>query len=87
MDVKSKVNFINSVATGDVIPCPKCGANNAQDRKVCSTCGAALRFEDLTSTFQKVKIDDLENSEPNAVFAQGLPEWNIEPPHIMVRRR
>lgn len=25
--------------------------------------------------------------EPMSVFAQGLPEWSIEPPQVMVRRR
>ncbi|MBR1757799.1 MAG: zinc ribbon domain-containing protein [Lachnospiraceae bacterium] len=25
--------------------------------------------------------------EPEAVFAQGLPEWTIEPPQVMVRRK
>ena len=25
--------------------------------------------------------------EPESVFAQGLPEWSIEPPQVMVRRR
>ena len=24
--------------------------------------------------------------EPESVFAQGLPEWSIEPPQVMVRR-
>lgn len=27
MDAKSKANFINSVAAGTNIPCPKCGDN------------------------------------------------------------
>jgi len=25
--------------------------------------------------------------EPESVFAQGLPSWNIEPPQVMVRRK
>lgn len=25
--------------------------------------------------------------EPQSVFAQGLPSWNIEPPQVVVRRR
>jgi len=25
--------------------------------------------------------------EPNNIFAQGMPEWSLEPPQIMVRRR
>lgn len=25
--------------------------------------------------------------EPVSVFAQGLPDWDIVPPHVMVRRR
>lgn len=25
--------------------------------------------------------------EPESVFAEGLPEWNIEPPQVVVRRK
>ncbi len=25
--------------------------------------------------------------EPSAAFAEGLPEWSIEPPQVVVRRR
>ena len=28
-----------------------------------------------------------EYKEPENVFAKGLPEWNIEPPQVMVRRK
>ena len=28
-----------------------------------------------------------ERNEPVSVFAEGLPDWNIEPPQIMVRRK
>ena len=35
MDAKSKANFINSVAAGTNIPCPKCGASNKADSKFC----------------------------------------------------
>lgn len=42
MDAKSKVNFIHSVADGQKIPCPKCGALNRTGARFCITCGAAL---------------------------------------------
>lgn len=29
----------------------------------------------------------LKYVEPNNAFADGLPEWSIEPPQVMVRRR
>ena len=28
-----------------------------------------------------------EAQEYESVFAEGLPEWNIEPPQVMVRRK
>ena len=39
MDAKSKANFINSVAAGTNVPCPKCGASNKADSKFCISCG------------------------------------------------
>lgn len=96
MDAKSKANFINSVAAGNTIPCPKCGTANEVDNKFCISCGAEIEIpqesdtvpafeqskEPLTPTEIKDKYD-----EPYAVFAQGLPEWSVEPPQVMVRRR
>lgn len=31
--------------------------------------------------------DNHEAAEPKSAFALGLPDWNIEPPQVMVRRR
>ena len=132
MDAKSKANFINSVAAGTAIPCPKCGTVNESDSRFCYSCGtelsvpqtpqvAAPAFEQIeeeeTSAQVKEKeafaqIKEKETSvqvkekeafaqvmekektvqvsryvEPKNVFAQGLPEWDIEPPQVMVRRR
>lgn len=42
MDVRSKINFINSVAGGQKIPCPKCSTLNETDAKFCITCGTPL---------------------------------------------
>ena len=42
MDAKSKANFINSVAAGTNIPCPKCGASNKADSKFCISCGEEI---------------------------------------------
>lgn len=97
MDAKSKANFINSVASGNVIPCPKCGASNKPDSKFCISCGSDLSSvcnstTNNTPAFEQVKevsakATSVKYVEPNTVFAQGLPEWSIEPPQVMVRRR
>ena len=42
MDAKSKANFINSVAGGQGIPCPKCNTLNEADSKFCIACGTPL---------------------------------------------
>lgn len=96
MNAKSKADFINSVAQGKVIPCPECGASNdANGTGYCTNCGAKLtvpqeenksasafdRFSNAAETDVPVYV------EPNNVFAEGLPEWDIVPPQIMVRRR
>lgn len=42
MDAKSKANFINSVAAGQSVPCPKCGRENKAGSKFCVSCGTPL---------------------------------------------
>ena len=37
-------------------------------------------------TTQKT-ADNIRYEEPEYAFAKGLPNWNIEPPQVMVRRR
>ena len=93
MDAKSKANFINSVASGVNVPCPKCGANNKTGSQVCISCGTEIT---VTSTNNepafkpaKEKVAPTKGVKyvgPNNIFAQGLPAWNIEPPQVMVRR-
>lgn len=100
MDAKSKANFINSVANGQVVPCPVCGAQNAPDSKFCISCGSELaagsaaRAENAAPAFQTVADDSSRSEvnmgkykEPESVFADGLPSWDIVPPQVMVRRR
>ena len=96
MDVKSKANFINSITDNTVIVCPKCGISNRNDSQVCSSCGAELTIvqnvDTPVSVFQEVKDSPIKRKtdkyvESSNTFAQGLPEWNIEPPQIVVRRR
>ncbi len=96
MDAKSKANFINSVASGANVPCPKCGASNKADRKFCVSCGAEITASQTTANDTPAFASTQEAIAPaktsryvesNNVFAQGLPAWNIEPPQVMVRRR
>lgn len=95
MDAKSKADFINSVASGSNIPCPECGTNNKPDSRFCISCGA--KFVDLQesqnnapafeATKEAASAKTVEYVEPNNAFAQGLPDWSVEPPQVMVRRR
>lgn len=96
MDAKSKAGFINSVTRGNVVPCPKCGTTNEGGSKFCVSCGfklAALQTPQADApAFEQVKEKKTSARasryvEPNHVFAEGLPEWSIEPPQVMVRRR
>ena len=95
MDAKSRANFINSVAAGNSVSCPKCGTANEQDSKYCISCGAELSEPQTTQTntpvFEQIKeqeapVQTSQYAEPNNVFAKGLPDWSIEPPQVMVRR-
>ena len=96
MDAKTRANFINSVAAGTSIPCPKCGASNKSDSKFCISCGAEIGAPNAnasnTPAFKPAKETVMPAKaaryvEPNNVFAEGLPAWSIEPPQVMVRRR
>ena len=93
MDAKSKANFINSVASGQAVPCPKCSTINKPDSTFCIACGAKLSptaasndapaFSPISEDSQKAT----EHVEPTSAFADGLPSWDIVPPQVMVRRR
>ncbi len=94
MDAKSKAEFINSVASLKSVPCPKCGSNNKANNKFCFSCGAEIivpqNVQNNVPAFETAKEEPNNVNkyvEPNNVFAQGLPDWSIEPPQIMVRRR
>ena len=95
MDAKSKADFINSVAAGTVTHCPNCGMINESDSKFCISCGAELSIPQTPQAnapaFEQVKEKETpaqvsQYIEPNNIFAEGLPEWSIEPPQVMVRR-
>ena len=95
MDAKSKAEFINSVASGASIPCQKCGANNGPDSRYCVICGAELKRPqqevEQVPAFEPAKEEtvpkEMESVQSTDVFAQGLPDWSVVPPQIMVRRR
>ena len=94
MDAKSRANFINSVASGDSVPCPKCGTSNKPDSQYCISCGAKIAASQESQNkapafapVQQAPAKTIKYTEPNNVFAQGLPDWSIEPPQVMVRRR
>lgn len=95
MDSKSKAAFINSVASGTNVVCPSCGTSNKPDSKYCITCGAEIvvpaKAQDSAPAFEPAKENKADTKavkyvEPVNVFAQGLPDWSIEPPQVMVRR-
>ena len=94
MDAKRKANFINSVAAGTNVPCPKCGASNKADSKFCISCGEEIVAPkaDNAPAFAPAKEEPFAPAkvkkyvEPQSAFADGLPAWSIEPPQVMVRR-
>ena len=84
---------------GRFVPCPVCGAQNTRI-VVCISCGSELvagydaRAENAAPAFQTVSNDSScsevkvgKYKEPESVFADGLPSWDIVPPQVMVRRR
>ena len=95
MNPKNKASFINSIASGKNSVCPVCGAATRPTDQTCVTCGAALSTQKTTGNapaFASVSSSPapekrVQYTEPAAVFADGLPEWDIVPPQVMVRRR
>ncbi|MCD7754802.1 MAG: zinc ribbon domain-containing protein [Firmicutes bacterium] len=93
MDAKSKANFINSVAAGQVVPCPRCGTANKPGSKTCVSCGADIVVAETSAAPAFAAVAETEQMqtaskyvEPTSVFADGLPDWDIVPPQVMVRR-
>lgn len=98
MDVKSKANFINSVAAGQTVPCPQCGTANESDSNFCYSCGFKLKvavsndaseavaFKSVEEKLQQTQSNLTDIDFPVSVFAEGLPAWDIVPPQVLVRR-
>lgn len=98
MDAKSKAEFINSVASNNTITCQRCGATNEPDSMFCMSCGAALKQESpkTEAAFSQSKEEKANTvpslvpvvyDEPKSIFADGLPDWDILTPQVVVRRR
>lgn len=91
MDAKSRANFINAVAAGQTVPCPKCGAANKPESTNCVSCGSAMAASASSAPafapVNEAQAPATKYVEPTSVFADGLPAWDIVPPQVMVRRR
>ncbi len=96
MNTKSELDSTNSITIETSAICPKCGATNEGDSKFCASCGIELSTSYKSPigspAFEQIKEQKLPKKvvkyvEPNTVFAEGLPEWSIEPPQVIVRRR
>lgn len=97
MDAKSKAKFINSIAEGKAIPCPQCNTANKPDAEFCTACGAKLittsekdetpAFASISENKQQTAVAEVKDNEAKSVFADGLPNWDILPPQVIVRRR
>lgn len=93
--METNSNNVNSAINGDIIFCLKCGAKNKVGYAYCRICGERLvsaKSNDLnvSSRRESRNMEQVNNEVENnnaLAFAQGLPEWSLEPPQIMVRRR
>ena len=45
MEANNRAQFINSVAQGQAVPCPACGAKNSPENRFCIVCGAKMAVE------------------------------------------
>lgn len=66
-------NAKSSVKESEMVACLKCGTLNEMRFGVCYRCGSILSNQ--------------SHSEAQSVFASELPDWDIEPPYVVVRRK
>lgn len=94
MIAKSRADFINSIVYGQETVCPTCGTKNNADSRFCVSCGTEIEkavsnnnipaFAPTSNSEDAKKI--VKYVEPSKVFAEGLPDWDIVPPQVVVRR-
>lgn len=93
--METNSNNVNSAINGNIIFCPKCGVKGNASYAYCQICGERLDLAKSnglndSSRRENSNIGQVNNEVENnnaLAFAQGLPEWSLEPPQIMVRRR
>ncbi|NLB62360.1 MAG: zinc ribbon domain-containing protein, partial [Clostridiales bacterium] len=71
--------------------CKGCGKQIKTDAKFCASCGTAVEKDLSAPAFEEIGQNPVNEPivyvEPIKVFANGLPEWNLEPPELVQRRR
>ncbi len=96
MDAKSKANFINSVASGQKVPCPQCNFLNDSGDTCCAACGTRLTKPAQPAAEPAPAVPAAPEApvspapvieEDPGIFAKGMPEWDIVPPEVAVRRK
>lgn len=101
MSAKKRAAFINAVAEKMSIPCPSCNSANEPDSKFCYVCGTQLEAPSPSADSSNLSLSKTNEAAfgsinsslqvsaetPKGIFAEGLPEWNLEPPQVVVRRR
>jgi hypothetical protein len=88
--------ILNQIADGQKIQCNSCGSMNDPDSAVCAACGAVLLAKPASAQEAAFSSAVPERSEPAAsvvqaqipmpAFADGLAEWDLLPPQVVVRR-
>lgn len=67
--------------------CPKCGSELEDGRMVCGHCGAEIKQSSPIHSDIIRQKQIAVGGEAAPDFALGLPEWDILPPNILVKRK
>ena len=71
MDAKMRADFVNSVASGQKVPCPVCNTLNDPDGSFCIACGHSLKKEEKLDEAESTKSSDPVTPQPAAAPAQS----------------
>jgi len=77
-------------ADNNKVKCKNCGVALSENAKFCEKCGTSAVVNIPVPDSPDIEVTPSQTViivEEPLVFASGLPEWDITPPEVVVRRK